>query len=86
LSLFVFSVFCLFVCLLATLRKNFQTDFHEIFREGWQWAVEQILNFDIAIRITDPDSDPNPDPDRDIGKTALAEICTVPVLLIAIGL
>jgi len=31
---------CLFVCLLATLRKNFQTDLHEIFREGWQWAKE----------------------------------------------
>jgi len=23
------------VCLLATLRKNFQTDLHGIFREGW---------------------------------------------------
>jgi len=23
------------VCLLATLRKNFKTDWHEIFREGW---------------------------------------------------
>ena len=30
----------LFVCLLATLHKNFGTDFHEIFREGWQWANE----------------------------------------------
>jgi len=40
----------------------------------------------VAIRITDPDSDPNPDPDRDTVKTALAEICTVPMLLIAIGL
>jgi len=29
------------VCLLATLRKNFRTDLHEIFREGWQWASEQ---------------------------------------------
>ena len=25
----------LFVCLLATLRKNFRTDLHEIFRDGW---------------------------------------------------
>jgi len=33
-SLFV----CLFVCLSGTLRKNIQTDLHEIFREGWQWA------------------------------------------------
>jgi len=30
----------LFVCLLATLHKKFQTDLHEIFREGWQWAKE----------------------------------------------
>jgi len=37
-SLFV----CFSVCLLATLRKNFRTDLHEIFREGWQWANEQI--------------------------------------------
>ena len=37
------------VCLLVTLRKNFQTDLHEIFREGWQWATEHV-----AIRITDP--------------------------------
>ena len=35
----------LFVCLLSTLRKNFGTDLHEIFREGWQWANER-LNFD----------------------------------------
>jgi len=35
----------LFVCLLATLRKNFQTDLHEIFRVGWQWANEQTINF-----------------------------------------
>jgi len=33
------------VCLLATLRKNSQTDLDEIFREGWQWAKEQMLNF-----------------------------------------
>ena len=33
---------CFSVCLLATLRKNFRTDLHEIFREGWQWANEQI--------------------------------------------
>ena len=37
---------CLFVCLLlATLRKKFQTDLHEIFREGWQWANEQMIKF-----------------------------------------
>ena len=40
---------CLFVrlsvCLLATLRKNFQTDLNEIFSEGWQWASKQITKF-----------------------------------------
>jgi len=42
----MFSSFvCLSVCLLATLRKNFQTDLHEILREGWQWASEQIVKF-----------------------------------------
>jgi len=35
----------LLVCLLATLRKNFRTDLHEIFREGWQWANEQMIKF-----------------------------------------
>jgi len=38
-------VVCLSVCLLATLRKNFQTDLHEIFREGWQWSSEQMIKF-----------------------------------------
>jgi len=33
------------VCLLVTLRKNFGTDLHEIFRKGWQWANEQIIKF-----------------------------------------
>jgi len=32
------------VCLLATLCKNFQTDLHEIFREGW--PMNKWLNFD----------------------------------------
>jgi len=40
-SLFV----CLSVCLLPTLCKNFQTDLREIFKEGWQWANEQIVTF-----------------------------------------
>jgi len=31
--------------LLATLRKNVRTDLHEIFREGWQWANEQMIKF-----------------------------------------
>jgi len=33
------------VCLLTTLRNNFQTDLHEIFRGGWQWAIEQMVKF-----------------------------------------
>ena len=33
------------VCLLATLRKNFRTDLHENFSEGWQWASEQMTKF-----------------------------------------
>jgi len=41
---------CLIVCLLATLRKNFRTDLHEIFRKGWQWASEQTAIW-IAVWI-----------------------------------
>jgi len=33
------------VCLLATLRKNFQTNLHEIFRECWQWTSEEMVEF-----------------------------------------
>jgi len=36
---------CLSVCLLASFCNNFQTHFHEIFREGWQWAVKQMVKF-----------------------------------------
>ena len=42
----------LFVCLLLTLLKNFQTDLQEIFREGWQWPNEQMVKFLVAIWIT----------------------------------
>ena len=40
-SLFV----CLSVCPLATLRKNFPTDLHEILGECWQWANAQMSKF-----------------------------------------
>ena len=68
----------LFVCLLATLRKNFWTDLHEIFREGWQWANEQTIKFwwrsgsriRIRIRITT------------LVRRALADVCIVLVLLV----
>ena len=66
--LFVCLFICLSVCLLATLRKNFRTDLHDIFREGWKWANEQMINFFlflVAIRITDRD------PYRDTGNTCL---------------
>jgi len=33
------------VCLLATLRRKFRTDLHEIFREGWQWINRQTITF-----------------------------------------
>ena len=36
---------CLFVCMLAILRKIFRRDLHEIVREGWQWANEQVIKF-----------------------------------------
>jgi len=74
-------VVCLSVCLLASLRKNFKTDLHKIFKEGWQWVNEQTIKFwwpsgsrirvriRIRIRITDADKDP--DPYRDTGKICL---------------
>jgi len=73
---------CLSVYLLATLRKNFQTDLHEIFRNGWQWANEQRIKFwrrsgsrirmQIPIRICI----------ATLVRRALVEACTVPLLLI----
>ena len=71
---------CSSVCLLASLRKNFRTDLHEIFREGWQWASEQIVKFwwrsgsPICIRIRIRIAT--------LVRRALAEVCTVPVLLV----
>jgi len=38
-------MFLSFVCPLATLHKNFQTDLHEIFKEGWQCANEEVIKF-----------------------------------------
>jgi len=49
---------CLFVCLLATLRKKFRTHLHEIFKEGWQWANKKWLNF-------------SGDPDHCLGTTGM---------------
>jgi len=69
----------LFVCLLATLRKNVQTDLHEIFREGWQLANEQMIKFWWPSRSDSPDGG------TDIAtlvRHALTEVCTVPLLLV----
>jgi len=33
----------LYVCLLEALRKNFRTDLHEIFREGWLWPMNKMI-------------------------------------------
>jgi len=68
---------CLYVRLLATLRKNVQTDLLEIFRVGRQWTSEQTIKFwwrsgsGIRIRI------------ETLVRRALAEVCTVPVLLVS---
>jgi len=47
---------------------------NEIFREGWQWANEQMITFwwrsESWIRIATQ------------VRRALAEVCTVPVLLV----
>ena len=77
----VIVVVCLSVCLSVSnfAQKNFGTDLHEIFREGWQWASEQMVKFwwrsgsririHIRIQIVT------------LVRCALAEVCTVPVLL-----
>jgi len=71
---------CLSVCLLATLRKNFKTDLHEMCREGWQWISKQMIKFwwrsrsGIRIWICI----------ATLVRRALAEVCTLPVLLIII--
>jgi len=54
---------------------------YEIFRDGWQWATKQMVNFFVAIRITDPDIRIR----IAAVRRALAEICTVPVLLVHVG-
>jgi len=80
---YVIVVVCLSVCLLAAiLRKNVQTDLHEIFREGWPWTNEQTIKFwwrpgsqiRILIRVGI----------ATLVRRALAEVCTVPVLLVLI--
>ena len=66
---------CMSVCLLPTLCKNFRPDLREIFREGWQLAIKYIIKFwwrpGLRIRIAT------------LVRRALAEVCTVPMLLVA---
>ena len=73
---------CLSVCLLTTVRKNFRTDLHEIFREGWQWTNEQTIKFwrrsGSGIRIQIPIAS--------LVRRALAEVCIVQVLLVMVAL
>jgi len=80
---YVFVVVCLSVCLLATSGKNFRTDLHDIFREGWQWANEQVFKFWWRSRTDSPDGG------TDIAtlvRRAVAEVCTVPVLLVYVAI
>jgi len=63
---YVIVVSSLSVCLLATLRKNFQKELHEILSEGWQWADEQMIKFWWRS---------GPGPYDDTGKTCGAMHC-----------
>jgi len=70
---------CLSVCLfVSNFVKKFRTDLHEIYKEGWQWASEQMVKFlwqsgsRIWIRIGIVT----------LIRHALVEVCTVPVLLV----
>jgi len=85
---------CLSVCLLASLRKNFQTSLHEVFREGWQRVNEQTIKFwwrsGSPSEKRDCFSDSPSRTDSSDGGTdietlvrrALAEVCAIPVLLV----
>ena len=60
------------------MHKNFRTDLHEIFMEGWQWANEQTIKLWwrsrswIRIRIHI----------ATLVRRDLVEVCTVAVLKI----
>jgi len=45
---YVIVIVYLCACLLAIYAKKFQTDLHEIFREGWQWLNGQMIIFLVA--------------------------------------
>jgi len=72
---------CLILWLLATLRKNFRTDLHEIFRDGWQWApTNKWSNFPADLGSDLPDG--GTDIATLVGRI-LVEVCTVPVLIVS---
>jgi len=74
---YVYVVVCLSV---SNFAQKLQV-LYEIFREGWQWESEQMIKFwwrsesrmniRIRIRIATP------------VRRTLAEVCTVPVLLVS---
>jgi len=64
---------CWFVCLLATLHQNFQTDFQNISGKVGNGLKNSWLNFG---------DDPDPDPYPELLIRSLAEVCIVPVLLV----
>jgi len=76
---YVIVVVCLSVRPLATLHKNFLMVLHDIFREGWHCANEQMIKFRwrsgsrIRIRIRMRIAT--------LVRRVLVEVCTVPVLL-----
>ena len=78
---YVIVVVCLSVRLLAALRKNFQTSLHQTFREGWQWANEQMIKFwwrsgsPSGYRDSFPDSSLLGDTESDINDCA-AQHCS----------
>jgi len=54
---------------------------HEIFREGWQWAIEQMIKF--WWRFDHGSGYGSGSVSRPtLVRRALAEVCTVPVLLV----
>jgi len=71
-------IVCLSVCL-SNFAQKLPKDLHEIFRECCQWTTEQMITFRWRSRTDSPDGG------TDIAtlvRRALAEVCTVPVLLV----
>jgi len=56
------------------LRKNFRTDLHDIFREDWQWANEQMIKFWWRAASPSGYKDCFPDSSREIYKSAKPQI------------